>query len=38
MKKIVVAVDSFKGCLSSGEIGKAAENGIKAVFPSCEVV
>jgi glycerate kinase len=37
-KKTVVAIDSFKGCLTSGEIGKAAESGIKAVFPSCEVI
>jgi glycerate kinase len=38
LKKIVVAVDSFKGCLSSGAIGKAVESGIKTVVSSCDVV
>ena len=36
MKKIVIAIDSFKGCLHSLEAGKAAEKGIKTVFPTCE--
>ena len=36
MKKIVIAIDSFKGCLHSLEVGKAAEKGIKTVFPTCE--
>ena len=26
MKKIIIAIDSFKGCLTSAEAGKAAEN------------
>ncbi|WP_342750533.1 glycerate kinase [Termitidicoccus mucosus] len=38
MKKIVVAVDSFKGCLDSLEVAGAIEAGIKAVHPRCEVV
>lgn len=38
MKKIVLAIDSFKGSLSSAEAERAAEAGIKAVFPACEVV
>lgn len=38
MKKIVVAVDSFKGCLGSLEVADAIEAGIKAVHPRCEVV
>lgn len=38
MKKIVVAVDSFKGCLTSKQVGIAVEEGIKKVFPFCEVV
>ncbi|MCC8170956.1 MAG: glycerate kinase [Parabacteroides sp.] len=38
MKKIVLAIDSFKGCLTSAEAEQAAEAGIKAVFPACEVV
>lgn len=33
MKKILVAVDSFKGSMTSIEAGKAIENGIKAVLP-----
>ena len=27
MKKIIIAIDSFKGCLTSAEAGKAAEQG-----------
>jgi glycerate kinase len=38
LKKVVVAADSFKGCLSSVEVAKAVEKGIKAVFPSCQVI
>lgn len=38
MKKIIIAVDSFKGCLSSAEIADAVANGITAVFPLCEIV
>ena len=38
MKKVVVASDSFKGCLSSGQVAKAAEEGIHEVFPEAEVV
>ncbi len=38
MKKIVVAVDSFKGSLGSLEVADAVEAGIKAVHPRCEVV
>ena len=38
MKKVVVAMDSFKGCLSSSEAEKAAEEGIKLVCPDCEVI
>ena len=33
MKKVVLAIDSFKGCLSSIEAEKAAEQGIKIVCP-----
>lgn len=35
MKKIIIAIDSFKGCLTSAEAGKAAEKGIKSINPSC---
>jgi len=38
MKKIVVASDSFKGCLSSLEIVHFAEAGIRKVLPDCEIV
>ena len=38
MKKVVVAMDSFKGCLSSTEAEKAAEEGVKQVCPDCEVI
>ena len=38
MKKVVVAMDSFKGCLSSSEAEKAVEEGIKLVCPDCEVI
>lgn len=36
MKKIVIACDSFKGSLSSGDVGKAAAEGIHRVDPSVE--
>lgn len=32
--KIVIAIDSFKGSLSSVEAGNAAAEGIKRVFPN----
>lgn len=35
--KVVIAVDSFKGSLSSLEAGQAAAEGIKRVFPDAEV-
>ncbi|MEG1544502.1 MAG: glycerate kinase [Tannerellaceae bacterium] len=38
MKKIVIAVDSFKGCLPSPAIAEAASAGIQTVFPSCQIV
>jgi glycerate kinase len=36
--KIIVAVDSFKGCLSSLEVADSVEDGLRLVCPSCEVV
>ena len=36
--KAVIAIDSFKGSLSSMEAGKAAADGIKRVFPDAETV
>ena len=38
MQKVVVASDSFKGCLSSIEVAQAVEKGIKACCPQCQVV
>ena len=38
MKKIIIASDSFKGCLSSLEVADAARAGILKVLPDCEVV
>ena len=36
--KIVIAIDSFKGSLSSLEAGKAAAEGVRRVFPDAECV
>ena len=36
--KIVTAIDSFKGSLSSVEAGQAAGEGVLRVYPDCEVV
>ncbi len=38
IRKIVVAVDSFKGCATSSQIARAAAEGIHGVMPGCEVV
>lgn len=38
MKKIVIAIDSFKGCLTSLEAGKAASEGVHAACPECETI
>lgn len=37
MKQITVAVDSFKGSLSSREVADAVEQGVVAVLPDCKV-
>lgn len=36
MKKIIIASDSFKGSLSSAEVGKAVSAGIHMIYPECE--
>ena len=36
--KVVVAIDSFKGCLTSKEANQAATEGIRSVFPDAEIV
>ena len=38
MQKIILAIDSYKGCLSSIEAEQAASEGIHKVFPSCQTV
>jgi len=38
MKKIIVAIDSFKGCLTSTEANQAASEGILAKMPEAKVV
>ena len=37
MNKIVLAIDSYKGCLSSLEVEEAAAAGIRSVFPETKV-
>lgn len=36
--KVVVAPDSFKGCLSSAEVAEAVAEGIRGVIPDAELV
>jgi len=36
--KVVIAIDSFKGSLSSLEAGRATAEGIHRVFPDAETV
>lgn len=38
MNKVVIAIDSFKGCLTSERAGIAVKKGIKAIFPDCETL
>lgn len=35
--KVVIAPDSYKGCLSALEVAKAMERGVLSVFPTAEV-
>ena len=37
MKKVVVAIDSFKGCLRSTEANRAAATGVLEVWPDADV-
>ena len=37
-EKVIVALDSFKGCLSSGEANRAAAEGLLAQNPEAEVI
>lgn len=36
--KIIVAIDSFKGCLTSAEANQAAAEGIRQKMPDAEVI
>ncbi|SMO75247.1 glycerate kinase [Saccharicrinis carchari] len=38
MQKILIAPDSFKGCLSSSEVAIAIQQGVLEVFPQCQTV
>ena len=35
--KVRIAIDSFKGSLSTFEAGEAARRGVKAVYPKAEI-
>ena len=37
MKKFLVAMDSFKGCLTSAEAGHAVSEGIKSAIPDADI-
>ena len=36
--KVVIAIDSFKGCLTSNEANQAASEGIRMTYPDAEIV
>ena len=36
--KVIIAIDSFKGCLTSQEANEAAAEGIKRAYPDAEIV
>lgn len=38
LQKIIIALDSFKGCLTSAEAGEAAAKGVQAACPECETI
>ncbi len=38
MRKVILAIDSFKGCLSSKEAETAAAQGIRHAFPTCKTI
>ena len=37
MQKIVIAIDSFKGCLSSKVLAEAVSEGIKEIYPKVTI-
>ena len=36
--KVVIAIDSLKGCLTSAEAGRAAADGVRARWPEAEIL
>lgn len=38
MKKIIIAIDSFKGCITSTEANNAVKKGFSKVFPDCKIL
>lgn len=38
LNKIITAIDSFKGCLSSAEANQAAAEGIRSCLPNAEII
>ncbi len=38
LQKIIIALDSFKGSLTSLQAAQACEQGIRHIFPSCNIV
>ena len=36
--KVIIAIDSFKGCLTSKEANEAAAEGVRKVYPDAEIV
>ena len=36
--KVILAIDSFKGCLTSTEANQAAAEGIRSIFPDAEII
>lgn len=38
VRKVVIAIDSFKGCLTSTEAGNAAAEGVSRAVPDCQVI
>ena len=36
--KVVIAIDSFKGCLPSQEAGEAAARGVRRAWPGCQTL
>ena len=36
--KVILAIDSFKGCLTSTEANQTAAEGIRSIFPDAEII